>query len=175
MAKHVEDFGGGPCAKQTVTAVIVTASGDRFTATNHCDRPQATCPRAGMPTGVGYELCHDVCGQRAHAEVAAITLALGHGADLVGARMAMSGHTYACGSCLEAAAGAGVSITIDDATVAKLERITQIDFMFDAATGWGSWMVTAANDRERLVDDLQAAGWPVTHDNLARCGGERTD
>ena len=33
-----------------------------------------------------------------------------------------------------------------------VKRVAEIDAMFDGATGWGSWMVSAANDREALAD-----------------------
>ena len=36
--------------------------------------------------------------------------------------------------------------------MAAQERIAEIDAMFEAATGWGSWMVMAANEREALAD-----------------------
>lgn len=104
--KIVEDKGAGPCAKQTVTATLVASDGTHFKATNHCDTPQNTCPRGGMPTGKGYELCKSVCNQRAHAEVNAIKLA---GDKALGARIFIEGHTYACERCLEAAKIAGVA------------------------------------------------------------------
>lgn len=39
-----------------------------------------------------------------------------------------------------------------------LEQVGKLSAMFEAATGWGSWMVMAANERERLVDRLNATG-----------------
>lgn len=62
-------------------------------------------------------------------------------------------------------------MTADDA----LKRIAQIDAEFEQATGWGSWMVMVANERERLVDDLRANGYHVEHKHLARCGNSKTD
>lgn len=47
-------------------------------------------------------------------------------------------------------------------------RIAAIDALFDSATGWGSWMVSAANEREALVARLQAAGEAIEHEHLAR-------
>ena len=38
--------------------------------------------------------------------------------------------------------------TIEEATA----RIAEIDALFESATGWGSWMVMAANEREELAD-----------------------
>ena len=35
---------------------------------------------------------------------------------------------------------------------AAAKRVAEIDAMFEAATGWGSWMVMAANEREALAD-----------------------
>lgn len=52
-----------------------------------------------------------------------------------------------------------------------IERIAAIDSMFDLATGWGSWMVMAANEREDLATQF---GLPQKHQ--ARCAdGSRTD
>lgn len=53
-----------------------------------------------------------------------------------------------------------------------IARVAEIDAMFEQATGWGSWMVMTANERERLVDDLQANGYNVEHKWLARCDGQ---
>jgi hypothetical protein len=55
---------------------------------------------------------------------------------------------------------------------AALKTIAQYDEMFDRATGWGSWMVEAANDRERLVNKLNANGHEIEHKNLARTADE---
>lgn len=98
--------GSGPCVKQTVTATVVTADGTRYVATNHCMNPQTECPRADMPTGVGYELCKSVCQQPAHAEVNAINLA---GDAARGAVLYLEGHTYACEACKSAAEQAGIA------------------------------------------------------------------
>jgi len=107
-----KDFGVGPCAKQVVIATLVAKNGLRFKATNHCDNPQSVCPREGMLTGEGYELCKTICRQGAHAEVNAISLA---GRHTRGATLYLKGHTYACGPCLSAAEKAGVlEIKIED-------------------------------------------------------------
>ena len=50
------------------------------------------------------------------------------------------------------------------------ERIAEIDAWFTAATGWGSWMVAAANEREALVDTLRADGEQIEHRWQARTG-----
>jgi len=49
-----------------------------------------------------------------------------------------------------------------------LERIKKIDQDFDAAIGWGSWMVSCANERESLVNRLAREHVIVPHKNLAR-------
>ena len=61
-------------------------------------------------------------------------------------------------------------------TAADLARIAMIDAMFAEATGWGSWMVMCANEREGIVDRLRAGGMDIEHVNLARTSdGGRTD
>lgn len=51
------------------------------------------------------------------------------------------------------------------------ERIAEIDAMFDGAKSWGSWMVSAANEREDLANKIGA-----DHKYLARTAtGGRTD
>lgn len=49
-------------------------------------------------------------------------------------------------------------------------RVTEIDAMFEGNSGWGSWMVMAANERERLADKF---GFEQKYN--ARCGDRRTD
>ena len=51
-----------------------------------------------------------------------------------------------------------------------MRRVAEIDAMFDDATGWGSWMVMAANEREALADR-----YGFEHKHRVRCGGRRTD
>lgn len=95
----------GPCVKQTVTATIVTPNGVRFVGTNYVNNPQEVCPRAGMPTGVGYDLCRSVCDQAGHAEVIAVRRA---GAWALGATLYLEGHTYACDPCKAVCGIAGI-------------------------------------------------------------------
>ena len=58
---------------------------------------------------------------------------------------------------------------------ARLLRINEIDAMFSNATGWGSWMVMCANERERIVNALNAEGRDIAHKHQARTGtGQRT-
>lgn len=49
-------------------------------------------------------------------------------------------------------------------------RVDEIDKEFEQATGWGSWMVMLANEREALADQFG-----FEHKWQARCGGRRTD
>ena len=52
-----------------------------------------------------------------------------------------------------------------------IARIAQIDAMFEGATGWGSWMVECANEREAL-----ATKFDLPHKHQARTGsGGRID
>lgn len=90
----------GPCTKQTVTATIVLADGRRFVGTNWVRNHQAICPRGDMPTGVGYELCRDVCGQSSHAEADALRqmYLVKHRGN---ATCYIEGHTYACEKCTQ--------------------------------------------------------------------------
>jgi deoxycytidylate deaminase len=93
------------CAKQTVTATIITADGQRFVGTNFARNPQDACPRADMPSGVGYHMCAEICQQPAHAEVNAIR----HAGDLArGAILYLEGHSYACPDCQQACDHAGI-------------------------------------------------------------------
>lgn len=95
----------GPCKKQIVTATIVTADGRRFVGTNDCETPQEVCPRADMPSGVGYELCKSVCNQTGHAEINALRAA---GPGLSDATLYLEGHTYACDHCKEMCKSCGI-------------------------------------------------------------------
>lgn len=49
-------------------------------------------------------------------------------------------------------------------------RVAAIDAKFEAAQGWGSWMVSLANEREGLADRFG-----LEHKHQARVGGRRTD
>ncbi len=54
-----------------------------------------------------------------------------------------------------------------------LLRITEIDQSFEAATGWGSWMVPCSIEREQLVERLAKLGVSIPHRFLARDGDGR--
>ena len=58
----------------------------------------------------------------------------------------------------------------------RLTRITEIDAMFSAAKSWGSWMVSASNEREALVNQIRAEGRDIEHKHQARTSaGGRVD
>lgn len=100
------DSTGSQCAKQVVRATVKTAQGRYFVSSNYVEHaPNGGCPRSGMRTGEGYELCREVCGQRDHAEINALRLA---GAKAKGGRLFIEGHTYACEPCRQAAVEAGI-------------------------------------------------------------------
>lgn len=148
MADAGEEGGSmiGPCVKQTVTATIVTPDGRRFVGTNFVRNAQPTCPRAGMPTGVGYELCRSVCDQPAHAEVNAIAEAAEHAQ---GATLYLEGHTYACEPCKAAAEAAGIAEIVIGSPPRSMklprtreERIGVLLILIAFAVGfWAEWGV----------------------------------
>lgn len=92
------------CAKQSVTATIIGASGRHYTGMNACRSPQQTCPRED---GEGYDKCKTICRQLGHAEDMALRLA---GDDARGGRVVVVGHTAACAGCRALLAEAGVEI-----------------------------------------------------------------
>lgn len=100
-----EPLGSGPCCRQHVKATVIATDGRRHVGTNYCGTPQPACPRDGMPTGVGYHLCREVCRQPAHAEINAVLAA---GLAARGAVLYLEGHFYACEPCKEFCAAAGV-------------------------------------------------------------------
>lgn len=87
----------GKCVKQVVIAVIEN-HGKVYVGTNHCLNAQNICPRKGMETGSGYELCKSICKQENHAEINAIKNANG---DAKGGTLYLIGHTYCCDKCLK--------------------------------------------------------------------------
>ena len=66
--KRVSISGLYECAKQNVVAVLVALNGKVYIGYNGCDKRVDSCPRIGMESGTGYELCTSVCFQRGHAE-----------------------------------------------------------------------------------------------------------
>ena len=85
----------GICKKQTTIAIIEN-NGQYWVGTNWVNNEQQECPRKDLPTGVGYEMCKNICRQDAHAEVDACQKA---GENAKGATLYLLGHTYCCDSC----------------------------------------------------------------------------
>jgi len=94
----------GPCVKQRVVCIITSRFGT-FVGENDCAHPQQECPRQDLPTGTGYSLCREVCGQTSHAEVAAVKAA---GDKAEGGIAYLFGHSYCCDDCLKTLKDAGV-------------------------------------------------------------------
>lgn len=93
-----------PCRKRTVIAFLVASEMNYnrvYFGSNWCETPvkPGECPRKDMATGVGYELCKQVCNQRGHAETEALRLA---GEDAIGATVYIVGHRIICEGCIEA-------------------------------------------------------------------------
>jgi deoxycytidylate deaminase len=86
-----------PCLRRATRCVIVRADGRRYEARNLCEVDGDECPRevAGMPTGVGYELCRSTHAEANVAELARVS------ADVPGEAF-LFGHTWACGPCQHA-------------------------------------------------------------------------
>jgi deoxycytidylate deaminase len=114
------------CKKmQTGTAIVITnkQNGHEVIVTGNNDigvswkelkqKGYDDCPRRNLPTGVGYELCRDICKQKYHSEVSAIENGINLGIlplndeDYV-AEMYMYGHWYCCSNCLNRAEKAGI-------------------------------------------------------------------
>ena len=83
------------CAKQETVAIIVN-NDKLFIGSNWCENPQTECPRKDLPTGVGYEMCKNICKQHAHAEVDACEKA---GSSASGGNLFLIGHYYYCADC----------------------------------------------------------------------------
>jgi deoxycytidylate deaminase len=88
------------CLKQVVTATISRRGKVLVVGKNDISNDEVTeCPRKGMKSGEGYELCTSICGQKGHAEFQAIERAKELGIDIKGASMAVEGHSYICDNC----------------------------------------------------------------------------
>jgi deoxycytidylate deaminase len=87
------------CLKQVVTATIYRKGKILVSASNDIQNYVEKCPRLGMATGEGYDLCRSVCGQEGHAEIQAINKAKALGLDLEGSVLYLKGHTYVCSNC----------------------------------------------------------------------------
>jgi len=113
ISSCIEAAGGQlfPCVKQSVYAVVITADGRAYYGANWMTSADVTiCPRI-LANTASYELCSTVCGQGTefHAERQAMWSALYDGADLTGAEMFITGHTYCCDTCRAAMYEEGIT------------------------------------------------------------------
>lgn len=127
MTNPASPYYGTRCLKRPVAAVIVSGDEVLGLGANLRDgtQMQLCCPREfeGCKSGEGYEFCAEVCGQVAHAEIAAMSdLKFPMPAE---AEMFVWGHCYCCDQCVEAAMKIGIkSIWLPKSTVAELEKLT---------------------------------------------------
>lgn len=96
------------CRKRQVIAVLMTKAGNVFIGGNRITSPQSECPRhlRGLKNGKGWELCKEICGQIAHAEVDALNQA---GDKARGGHLYLIGHHIACDDCTQKMTGAEVT------------------------------------------------------------------
>jgi site-specific DNA-cytosine methylase len=105
LDKYLDMIDSRKCAKQTTIAIIEN-NNEIFVGSNWCENPQLQCPRKGMETGEGYELCRDICRQKNHAEVDACIKA---GGKARGSKLYLIGHYYFCENCLNTMSKYGVT------------------------------------------------------------------
>jgi deoxycytidylate deaminase len=98
------DLNYNRCAKQ-ITIAIIENKGSYWIGTNWCRKPQKKCPRKGMLSGEGYELCRTICDQSGHAEENALSAA---GKKASGGTLYLIGHTYCCSNCKNQLRDAGI-------------------------------------------------------------------
>jgi pyrimidine deaminase RibD-like protein len=91
------------CAKKTVVAKVRSTTGKIYYGSNSCVNYVAECPRE---VGEGYEKCHSVCGQKAHAEVEALKKA---GKEAIGGTLTVYGHFRICEDCAIMALNYGIA------------------------------------------------------------------
>lgn len=85
------------CKKQTTVAIIM--KDNQFVSIGFNDilnTDVEECPRKDLPTGIGYNLCVDICNQTSHAEINACKNA---GDNAKGGTLYLIGHTYCCDNC----------------------------------------------------------------------------
>lgn len=100
-----------PCIKQRVYAMIILPNGEAYYGANWMTVGDVEiCPR--VAAGVtSYELCATICGQGTefHAERQAMWSAYYDKADLTGAEVFITGHTYCCDTCRAAMYEEGIT------------------------------------------------------------------
>jgi deoxycytidylate deaminase len=103
MAWNLKDV--SRCKGRQVAAVVFKEGLVAGVGLNDAPSVPERCPREGMGTGVGYEICREVCKQKYHAEEDALFDATRRAArklmkvDLEGAEMYVAGHYYICHAC----------------------------------------------------------------------------
>ena len=97
------------CAKQNVVSVLVSTTSKVFIGYNGCNKEVLTCPRVGMESGYGYELCDIICSQVHHSETGACKQA---GIEANGSTIYLLNHTYCCNNCIEVMKEYGVKQVI---------------------------------------------------------------
>jgi hypothetical protein len=83
------------CAKAFVSAELTAVTGEVFSGTNFCHRPQKQCPREA---GDGYDKCLSICMQDGHAEQMAVKYCIRAGVDPTGGQMKVK-HKRVCDGC----------------------------------------------------------------------------
>lgn len=89
------------CLKQVVKALIYQR-GEKLLLVAYNDienESVSECPRQGMLSGEGYELCKSICNQQGHAEIQAVDKAIELGIDLSDCYLVIEGHSYICNEC----------------------------------------------------------------------------
>ena len=102
--------------------------------TNEIHSPVSECPRKGMKTGTGYELCRDVCKQKYHAEVDACVQA---GERAQGATLYLIGHSYCCDNCIKTMEEYGIENVVicdDNSDTDRLDKLQALTVGY--GDGW---------------------------------------
>jgi hypothetical protein len=87
------------CAKQTVLCLLLDINWNVISyGSNECKNPVEVCPREDLETGIGYDLCRDVCKQVGHAEINAIRNITNGDVPYI---CIVIGHSWCCDNCLE--------------------------------------------------------------------------
>lgn len=97
-----------PCLKRSVYAMVLCKDGKEVFGSNWIANEVISCPRAELPTGQGYNLCREVCGQQHHAETDAIARCVAADVITLDAKMYITGHDYCCDNCLAAIKSSGI-------------------------------------------------------------------
>jgi deoxycytidylate deaminase len=90
------------------TGGVVVLNGKVIGRGTNAGKKVDICPRKDFPTGVGYNLCKEVCLQIGHSEATAIKDAIDNGYDPKGGDVYMYGHWWCCKNCWDAMIGAGI-------------------------------------------------------------------